>query len=90
VTLVIIFGPPAVGKMAVAFELERLTGFRAFHNHLTVDPLLPLFRFASPEFGENCPALQLYRSEAERLINASVIPDEPTWTNRQTLTTFKD
>jgi hypothetical protein len=36
--------------MAVAFELERLTGFRAFHNHLTVDPLLRLFRFESPEY----------------------------------------
>lgn len=27
-TLVVIFGPPAVGKMAVGFELERLTGLR--------------------------------------------------------------
>jgi tRNA uridine 5-carbamoylmethylation protein Kti12 len=31
-TLVIIFGPPAVGKMTVGLELERLTAFRLFHN----------------------------------------------------------
>jgi hypothetical protein len=36
VTLVIIFGPPAVGKMTVGLELERLTGFRLLHNHMTV------------------------------------------------------
>jgi hypothetical protein len=36
-TLVIIFGPPAVGKMAVGMELEHLTGFRLFH--MTVDPV---------------------------------------------------
>ena len=49
-TLVIIFGPPAVGKMAVGLELERLTGFRLFHNHMTVDPVLRLFPFESPAY----------------------------------------
>ena len=46
-TLVIIFGPPAVGKMTVGLELERLTGFRLFHNHMTVDPVIRLFPFDS-------------------------------------------
>jgi AAA domain len=50
VTLVIIFGPPAVGKMTVGLELERLTGFRLFHNHMTVDPVMRLFPFDSPAF----------------------------------------
>ena len=49
-TLVIIFGPPAVGKMAVGMELERLTGFRLFHNHLTVDPVMRLFSIDSPPY----------------------------------------
>ena len=49
-TLVIIFGPPAVGKMAVGLELERLTGFRLFHNHMTVDPVMRLFPFESPAY----------------------------------------
>jgi hypothetical protein len=49
-TLVVIFGPPAVGKMTVGMELERLTGMRLFHNHMTVDPVLPFFPFGSPAF----------------------------------------
>ncbi len=49
-TLVIIFGPPAVGKMTVGLELERMTGFRLFHNHMTVDPVLRLFPFESPAY----------------------------------------
>lgn len=49
-TLVIIFGPPAVGKMAVGIELERQTGFRLFHNHMSVDPVLRLFPFESPAY----------------------------------------
>ena len=49
-TLVIIFGPPAVGKMTVGLELERLTGFGLFHNHMTVDPLIRLFPLDSPPY----------------------------------------
>lgn len=49
-TLVIIFGPPAVGKMTVGLELERLTGFRLFHNHMTVDPVIRLFPFDSAPY----------------------------------------
>jgi hypothetical protein len=48
--LVVIFGPPAVGKMTVGLELERLTGLRLFHNHMTVDPVLQFFPFGSPAF----------------------------------------
>jgi AAA domain len=49
-TLVIIFGPPAVGKMAVGMELARLTGYKLFHNHMTVDTVMPLFPFESPSY----------------------------------------
>jgi hypothetical protein len=48
--LVILFGPPAVGKMTVGRELERLTGLRLFHNHMTIDMVLPFFPFGSPPF----------------------------------------
>ena len=48
--LVILFGPPAVGKMAVGMELERLTGLRLFHNHMTIDLVLPFFEFGEPAF----------------------------------------
>ena len=48
--LVILFGPPAVGKMAVGMELERITGMRLFHNHVTIDPVLRFFEFGTPAF----------------------------------------
>ena len=51
-SLVAIFGPPAVGKMTVGMELERLTGLRLFHNHMTVDPVLQFFPFGSPSFAK--------------------------------------
>lgn len=50
VHLVVIFGPPAVGKMAVGDELCRLTGFKLFHNHMTVEPVLDIFAFGSPPY----------------------------------------
>ena len=46
------FGLPGVGKLTVARELAELTGYRLFHNHLTVDLLLSVFEFGSPEFIE--------------------------------------
>ena len=48
---VCIFGPPAVGKMTVGHELTKLTGFKLFHNHMTVEPVLDIFPFGSPPFG---------------------------------------
>jgi hypothetical protein len=48
--LVVIFGPAAVGKMAVGMELERLTGLRLFHNHMSVDVALHFFPFGTPGF----------------------------------------
>ena len=41
--LIVIFGPPAVGKAAVGHELAKRTGFRFFHNHMTAEPVAALF-----------------------------------------------
>lgn len=48
--LVFLHGAPAVGKLTVARELATLTGFRLFHNHLTVDLVSSLFSFGSEPF----------------------------------------
>ncbi|MBC8077907.1 MAG: hypothetical protein H7Y32_17655, partial [Chloroflexales bacterium] len=48
---VLIFGPPAVGKMTVGHELARPTGLKLFHNHMTIDLVLPFFPFGTPPFG---------------------------------------
>jgi hypothetical protein len=47
---VVIFGPPAVGKMSVGHELAKLTGLRLFHNHMTIDLVLNFFDFGQPQF----------------------------------------
>lgn len=48
--LIFIYGMPAAGKLTVARELAAVTGFKLFHNHLTVDLLLSVFEFGSPPF----------------------------------------
>ena len=48
--LLVIFGPPAVGTMTVGREVCRRTGYKLFHNHMTVEPVLELFEFGSPPF----------------------------------------
>jgi hypothetical protein len=48
--LLVIFGPAAVGKMTVGREVARRTGYKLFHNHMTVEPVLELFEFGSPPF----------------------------------------
>jgi cytidylate kinase len=47
---VVIFGPPAVGKMSVGSELAKLSGLKLFHNHMTIDLVLNFFEFGDPRF----------------------------------------
>ncbi len=49
-TLVFLCGPPAVGKMAVGLELSTLTGIPLFHNHLSIEAVLPVFEFGTEPF----------------------------------------
>jgi len=39
-----ILGDSAVGKMTVGQELEKLTGFSLFHNHMTIELVLDVFK----------------------------------------------
>jgi dephospho-CoA kinase len=48
--LIFIYGSPAVGKYTVANKIAKLTNYKVFHNHLTVDTILPIFEFGSPPF----------------------------------------
>ena len=49
---VLLFGPPAVGKMSVGRELEKITGLRLFHNHMTIELVVPFFDFGLPWGGD--------------------------------------
>jgi hypothetical protein len=48
--LLFIIGPPAVGKMAVGAEIAKRTGFKLLHNHMTIEPLLRLWKWEDPPF----------------------------------------
>ncbi len=50
--LVFIYGPPGVGKLTVAKELARLTRFKVFHNHLTIDLVQSIFERGEGAFWE--------------------------------------
>ena len=48
--LLMLVGPPAVGKMTVGHEIARRTGLRLFTNHHTIELVLRFFEFGSPPF----------------------------------------
>jgi len=48
--LIIIYGAPAAGKLTIATELARRTGFKLFHNHVSIDCVRPVFDFGTPAF----------------------------------------
>ena len=47
--MIFIYGPPAAGKLTVAKELAKITGYRLFHNHLTIDLADEIFEFGTHE-----------------------------------------
>ena len=48
--LLFLYGPAASGKLSVAQELAKLTGFPLFHNHLSIDYATSLLEWGSPEY----------------------------------------
>ena len=48
--LVFIHGPVASGKLTIAKELGRMTGYAVFHNHLVVDAVAAVFPFGTEQF----------------------------------------
>jgi len=50
--LVFIYGPPGVGKLSVARELARATGYRLFDNHVSIACAESVFDFGTKPFGK--------------------------------------
>ena len=48
--LVFIYGPPGAGKLSVARELARLTGYKLFDNHVSIDCARSVFDFGTKPF----------------------------------------
>lgn len=49
---VLVYGPPAAGKLTVATELAARFEVTVLDNHLSIDPALRLFTFGTPEFAD--------------------------------------
>jgi replication-associated recombination protein RarA len=62
---VLLYGPPAAGKLTVADALADPHQFRVLDNRVAVDPALRLFRFGQPEMSS------LVRSIRETLFEAA-------------------
>lgn len=43
--LILIIGPQAVGKMAVGQELSKITGYKLFYNHMTIEMVRLIFDY---------------------------------------------
>lgn len=82
--LIFMYGMPATGKLTVARELARITGFNVFHNHLAVDLLLSIFEFGSKPFVELREEiwLSVFRQAAENDLPGLIFTFAPEGTVR--------
>ena len=62
--LLIIFGPPAVGKTTVGKIIESKSDFKLFHNHMVMDSVMHLFGVGTPS-----------EDKLSRIIRESVIKE---------------
>ncbi len=69
--LVIIFGPHAVGKMTVGQDLEKKTGLKLFHNHMTIELVSNFFSYGSMQ-GKKL--VRLFREEIFEEVSKSELP----------------
>jgi hypothetical protein len=72
--LLLLYGPPAVGKLTIAKEIARLTEFKVFHAHLTVDLVASIFprdapRVSSTGVGHPLCGVRSSRASAPRRID---------------------
>ena len=88
-TLVYLYGPPAAGKLTIAERLAELTGWRLFHNHLTVNAITPVFEFASPAFNEVLHRLRLdVFATAARSDVGLIFTNNSAWSGQDARTRF--
>jgi len=72
-SLVIIFGPPAVGIMTVGQELATITALKMFHNHATIELALKFFPFGDAAFS------RLVANMRRQVMEEVAASGSPTW-----------
>ena len=71
--LVLLYGPPAVGKLTVAKELSKLTGYKIFHNHITNDLVASVFEWGTKDFNDLVAKFRFELIEAAAAKNINLI-----------------
>jgi hypothetical protein len=46
--LIVLFGPPSVGKTTIGRLIESKTNFKLFHNHMVMDGIMHIFGVGTP------------------------------------------
>ena len=69
--LIFIHGMPAVGKLTVAKEIAKITGFKLFHNHYSVDLVKSVFPWGTKQFSELNRKIRLDMFESAAKNNVS-------------------
>lgn len=92
--LIMITGPQAVGKMTVGQELTKITNFKLFHNHMTIDLVNNFFSYSTKEGQEMVKKLRYFmldyfsKSKIDGIIFTLVVNYDKL-TDIETLETFK-
>jgi len=73
--LILIYGPPAAGKLTVAKEIEKLYGYRCFSNHTLVGSVASIFRYENMDDKSTRNRLarkfriEIFKAAAQKKIN---------------------
>ena len=71
--LVFIYGPPGVGKLSVARELARATGYRLFDNHVSIACAESVFDIGTKPFGKVISTIRTTVFEEAARYSVSVV-----------------
>lgn len=71
--LIYIYGPPGVGKFTTATELSKITGYRVFHNQLSIEFVRSVFKFGNPSFNKLVLKFRSETLEEAAMAGVSVI-----------------
>lgn len=71
--LIIIYGPPSVGKLTVAKELAKVTGFKLFHNHLSIEFIETVLDFGTDVFWETLSNIRIEILKSALIENINLI-----------------
>jgi len=71
--LIVLYGPPAVGKQTVAEELAKHTGIKLFYGHLTWNAVNPIFPWGTDSFKNVLPDISLHQLKLWKTVSLNKV-----------------